>query len=48
MEADYDSLLRDKTHPSRIPPLASGITERVDACGSFSLSVNCLCTLFDL
>jgi transposase len=29
MEAGYDSLLRDKTRPSRIPPLASGITERV-------------------
>ena len=29
MEAGYDSLLCDKTRPSRIPPLASGITERV-------------------
>ena len=29
MEAGYDSLLHDKTRPSRIPPLASGITERV-------------------
>ena len=29
MEAGYDSLLRDKTRPSRIPPLGSGITERV-------------------
>src|SRR5258708_20993190 len=29
MEAGYDSLLHDKTRPSRIPPLGSGITERV-------------------
>src|ERR1700677_2485847 len=29
MEAGYDSLLQDKTRPSRIPPLASGVTERV-------------------
>jgi transposase len=29
MEAGYDSLLHDKTRPSRIPPLASGVTERV-------------------
>src|SRR5712671_2271874 len=27
MEAGYDSLLHDKTRPSRIPPLGSGITE---------------------
>ena len=29
MEAGYDSLLHDKTRPSRIPPLGSGVTERV-------------------
>src|SRR6201988_1391116 len=29
MEAGYDSLLHDKPRPSRIPPLGSGITERV-------------------
>src|SRR5258708_4355400 len=29
MEAGYDSLLHDKTRPSRIPPLGSGITKRV-------------------
>ena len=29
MAAGYDSLLHDKTRPSRIPPLGSGITERV-------------------
>jgi transposase len=29
MEEGYDGLLRDKTRPSRIPPLASNITERV-------------------
>src|SRR6201981_1761267 len=29
MEAGYDSLLHDKTRPSRIPPLGSGITESV-------------------
>jgi hypothetical protein len=29
MEAGYDSLLHDKTRPSRIPPLALGVTERV-------------------
>src|SRR6478736_4993688 len=29
MEAGYDNLLHDKTRPSRIPPLGSGITERV-------------------
>src|ERR1700676_4295647 len=29
MEAGYDGLLHDKTRPSRIPPLGSGITERV-------------------
>jgi len=29
MTAGYDSLLHDKTRPSRIPPLGSGIAERV-------------------
>src|ERR1700740_1850453 len=29
MEAGYDGLLHDKTRPSRIPPLGSGVTERV-------------------
>jgi transposase len=29
MQAGYDGLLRDKTRPSRIPPLGSNITERV-------------------
>jgi len=29
MEEGYDGLLRDKTRPSRIPRLASNITERV-------------------
>ena len=29
MQAGYDALLRDKTRPSRIPPLGSGIAERV-------------------
>src|ERR1700716_326362 len=29
MQAVYDSLLRDKTRPSRIGPLGSNITERV-------------------
>jgi transposase len=29
MEAGYDSLLYDKTRPSRIPPLGSVVTERV-------------------
>jgi hypothetical protein len=29
MQAGYDSLLRDKTCPSRIRPLGSNITERV-------------------
>src|SRR5665811_355443 len=29
MQAGYDSLLHDKTRPSRIPPLGSNITERV-------------------
>src|SRR2546422_10561813 len=29
MEEGYDSLLHDKTRPSRIPPLGSGVTERV-------------------
>jgi transposase len=29
MEAGYDSLLQDKTRPSRIPPLGLGIPERV-------------------
>src|SRR6266436_10246538 len=29
MEAGYDSLLHDKTRPSRIPSLGSCITERV-------------------
>jgi transposase len=29
MQAGYDGLLRDKTRPSRIPPLGSTITERV-------------------
>src|SRR5664280_2957419 len=31
MEAGYDSLLHDKTRPSRIPPLGSNIIERVVA-----------------
>lgn len=31
MQAGYDGLLRDKTRPSRIPPLGSDITERVVA-----------------
>lgn len=31
MVAGYDSLLHDKTRPSRIPPLGSGIAERVVA-----------------
>src|SRR5271170_5386145 len=31
METGCDSLLHDKTRPSRIPPLGSGITERVVA-----------------
>ena len=31
MEAGYDGLLRDKTRPSRIPPLGSDIAERVIA-----------------
>ena len=29
MQAGYDGLLRDKTRPSRIPPLGSDIAERV-------------------
>jgi len=29
MQAGYDSLLHDKTRPSRIPPLGSNITDRV-------------------
>ena len=29
MEAGYDSLLHDKTRPSRIPSLGSCVTERV-------------------
>src|SRR5208282_3447755 len=29
MKEGYDGLLRDKTRPSRIPPLGSNITERV-------------------
>ncbi len=29
MQAGYDSLLHDKTRPSRIRPLGSNITERV-------------------
>ena len=29
MQEGYDGLLRDKTRPSRIPPLGSSITERV-------------------
>src|SRR5271167_3179347 len=29
MQAGYDGLLRDKTRPSRIPPLGSEIAERV-------------------
>ena len=29
MQAGHDALLRDKTRPSRIPPLGSGIAERV-------------------
>jgi hypothetical protein len=29
MQEGYDGLLRDKTRPSRIPPLGSNITERV-------------------
>jgi hypothetical protein len=29
MQADYDSLLHDKTRPSRIPPLGSNITVTV-------------------
>ena len=31
MQAGYDGLLRDKTRPSRIPPLGSDIAERVVA-----------------
>ena len=31
MQAGYDGLLRDKTRPSRIPPLGSDIAERVIA-----------------
>src|SRR5512144_2690470 len=31
MQAGYDGLLRDKTRPSRIPPLGSNIAERVVA-----------------
>ena len=31
MQAGYDGLLRDKTRPSRIPPLRSDIAERVVA-----------------
>jgi len=34
MEAGYDSLLHDKTRPSRIPSLGSCITERVVAISS--------------
>jgi hypothetical protein len=29
MQAGYDGLLRDKTRPSRIPPLGADIAERV-------------------
>jgi hypothetical protein len=29
MQEGYDGLLRDKTRPSRIPPLGSNIIERV-------------------
>ncbi len=29
MQAGYDALLRDKTRPSRIPPLRSGIRSSV-------------------
>lgn len=31
MQAGYDGLLRDKTRPSRIPPLGSDVAERVMA-----------------
>ena len=31
MQAGYDGLLRDKTRPSRIPPLGSDIAKRVVA-----------------
>ena len=31
MQAGYDGLLRDKTRPSRIPPLGSDTAERVVA-----------------
>jgi hypothetical protein len=31
MRAGYEGLLRDKTRPSRIPPLGSNIAERVVA-----------------
>jgi hypothetical protein len=31
MQEGYDGLIRDKTRPSRIPPLGSTIAERVVA-----------------